>query len=81
MTVELDDIVRIGEITVAALARREVSGAAGPAISAYGSKWPVAILVRRNGLTTAFETTGACIDLAEFDLRYPGRRAAFERLC
>ena len=81
MTVELDDIVRIGEVTVAALAQREVQGAAGSAISVYGSKHPVAILVRRKQLTMAFEITGAPIELDEFDRRYPGHRIGFEQLC
>ena len=81
MTIELDDIVRVGEVTVAALARRDVSGATGPAISVYGSKCPIAILARRDGRTMAFDITGAHIDPGEFDRRYPGHRAAFERFC
>lgn len=78
MTIALDDIIRLEGATVAALVRRSVHGAAKPCICVYGTKRPVAILVRCADATTAFEPDGTPIALADFERRFPGHLATFE---
>jgi hypothetical protein len=48
-------------------------------LTVLGSKAPVAVLVREGSTTTAFEIAGAHIPLDDFDRRFPGQRARFER--
>jgi hypothetical protein len=81
MKIELDGIIHVGETTIAALAKSSVrcfGGANG--LSAYGTKQPVAVLIRRDEITVAFEADGTPIPPEEFEQRYPGQRAAFEGL-
>lgn len=81
MSVALDQPLRLGETIIAALSERTAGGVRiGPALAGHGSKRPVAILVHRDGLTTAFDVDGTAIPSADFDLRYPDHRAAFEAL-
>lgn len=48
-------------------------------LSVHGAKRPVAVLIRHHEVTTAFEIDGTRIDLDEFEQRFPGQRASFER--
>ena len=81
MTVELDNVISIGNVAVAALVQRitHCSDRMG-AFSVCCIKRPVALLIHRNGVITAFEIDGQHIDPDDFELRYPGHRPAFERL-
>lgn len=84
----LEPVIRVGAVTVAALARRAIrAGALGVwSCGVMGGAWfqgekrPVAILVRREGRTTAFGPDGAPIPLQTLERRFPGQLAAFERL-
>lgn len=79
--IELDKVVRAGEVIVAAVVKRWVYCYDGfHALSIHGSKQPVAILVRHHEVTAAFEIDGLLIDLDDFEQRFPGQRASFERL-
>lgn len=79
MTLELGECTRVGDTVVAVLANRSVRpGSVHPALL-FGCKHPAAILIHRNGTTTAFEPNGAPITLKELERRYPGRRVDFER--
>lgn len=80
MTVELDEVIRFGAITAAALAERSVHGNAFNAVAIHGEKNPVAVLIRHADVTMAFEIDGRQISLGEFERRFPGRRAEFERI-
>ena len=81
MKVELDGIIHVGAVAIAALAQSFVRCFGRPhGLSAHCTKKPVAILIRRNDVTVAFEVDGAPIPLDAFEQRYPGQRTAFERL-
>lgn len=80
MRIEIDDIVRVGAVTIAALAQRSVSGQGSHGVSFHGTKRPVAILIRHEDMTMAFEDNGRQIALNEFEQRFPGQRAEFERI-
>lgn len=78
--VDLDEVIRVGAVTVAALAKRSVHGDSLHAVSIYGAKHPVAVLIRRDDVTLAFEIDGPQIALDIFEQRFPGQRAEFERI-
>lgn len=80
MTVELDDIVRIGDVAIAAVVERSVRRGLWPRMSIYGTKRPAVILIRDEGGTRAFDVDGTPMALNDFDRRFPGQRAEFERL-
>jgi hypothetical protein len=80
MRLEFDDIVHLGGVTIAALAQRLVGGRDSHGFSFHGMKRPLAIFIRQDDMTTAFEINGCQIDLDEFELRFPGKRAEFERM-
>jgi hypothetical protein len=80
MRTELDDIVRIGAVTIAATAQRSVRGRGSHGVALHGTKRPVAILTRHDDMTRAFEINGRRIAWDEFERRFPGQRAEFERL-
>jgi hypothetical protein len=79
MSVALDPVLRVGGVAVAALVECSVNCGRAPAIWFFGTKSPVAILVRRDGATSAFETDGTGIAPDDLERRFPGQRAAFER--
>ena len=78
--IDLDDAIRVGAVTVAALVNRSVRSGPSLPILFYGAKCPVAVLVHREGVTVAFEIDGAQIALDDLEQCFPGQRAAFERL-
>lgn len=80
MTVALDAVVRVDGVAFAAIVERSIQSGARGAVWFRGVKRPVAILINRDGETTAFEIDGAPITLEELEQRFPGRRAEFERL-
>lgn len=81
MKVELDSIIHIGGTAIAALAQSSVHcSSKRRGLSAHCAKYPVAILIRHNDVTGAFEIDGAPIPMDVFEHRYPGQRSAFERL-
>jgi hypothetical protein len=79
MTVELDPVLHVGAVVVGALAERSVRRALLPGLSIYGSKHPVAVLIRRDGVTMGFNIDGEPIAADEFERRFPGCISAFER--
>lgn len=79
MTVELDKAIRVGAVTVAALVNRSVASHSARGVWIHGVKRPVAVLTRQNNVTMAFEIDGLRISLDEFERRFPGKRADFER--
>ena len=78
MAARLDRIVRIGDIAVAAVTMGAVR-AVPFGLTVFGSKTPVAVLIREGATTTAFDIEGARIPLDSFDRRFPGQRERFER--
>lgn len=78
--VELDEVIRVGAITVAALVKRSVLGDSVHAVWIHGAKRPVAVLIRCNNVTRAFEIGESEIDWDSFEQRFPGKRAEFERI-
>ncbi len=76
----LDQVIRVGSITVAAIAKRSVRGHPRWGVSIHGTKCPVAILIRRADVTLAFEIDGPQIPLDNLEQRFPGLRAEFERI-
>lgn len=80
MMVELDDVICIGTITIAALVRRSVHGQFLHAVFIHGAKSPVAVLIRCDDVTIAFDIDGPQIALDDFEQRFPGQRAEFERI-
>jgi hypothetical protein len=81
MRIELDRVVRDGDIAFAALVKISVQfcGLLHLA-SVQCAKHPIAVLIRRDDVTAAFEIDGAHIELDDFEQRYPGKLAIFERL-
>ena len=79
MTVELGEVIRVGAVTVAALAERSVHCVSPHAVLVHGTKRPVAVLIRRNDVTMAFEIDGPRIALENLEQRFPGQCAEFER--
>lgn len=80
MTAELDNVVRAGAVTAAAIATRSVHCDFRSAVSAHGHKHPVAVLIRRDGVTLAFDIDGSPIAREVLERRFPGRCAEFERV-
>jgi len=81
MKIELDSFIHIGEVAIAALAQSSIHCSDGLQVfSAHCTKRPVAILIRQHEVTMAFEIDGVPIPLEDFEQRYPGQRATFERL-
>lgn len=80
MTIELRELARVGGVTVAALVRSSVTGATRPGLFVHASKTPVAVLVHDNKTTAAYWVGGESIPLTEFDIQFPGKREAFERM-
>lgn len=80
MRIELDDVVRIGTVTIVALAQRSVCSQGSHGVSFHATKRPVAILIRHDDVTIAFEINGRQIAFDEFEEHFPGQRAEFERL-
>ncbi len=81
MKAELDEVTRIGSTAVAAVIVRAIhshGGAGTP--SFYCAKWPLAVLIRHNGVTAAFESNGSRIDADKFERQQPGLRATFDYL-
>lgn len=80
MTVALDMVRRVGEVAIAAVVEQKVQAFCSVgALSFRGTKRPLAILIRRAGMTWAFDAAGQPISLHTFDCFYPGQRARFER--
>lgn len=79
MTVELAEIVRLGTVALAAVATSSVGSSFAGGVSLRGAKRPVAVLVRRDKTTMAFEIDGRPIASEELERRFPGQRAEFER--
>ncbi|RIA47577.1 hypothetical protein [Dichotomicrobium thermohalophilum] len=80
MTVALDTVLRVGDMAVTAVVEQKVQAFhAGDAPSFHGTKRPLAILIRRSGVTLAFDATGRALELDAFDRRYPGQRQDFEQ--
>lgn len=81
MKVELDGVIHIGEIAIATLALSSVHCSGRPrGLLAHCAKKPVAILIRHNDVTIAFEIDGSPIPMDAFEQRYPGQCSAFERI-
>lgn len=80
MTAALDPVVTIGAARIAAIVERSIGSQRAGGVFAWGAKRPLAILIRHNGVTTAFDTDGEPIALADVDRRFAGLRARFERL-
>ena len=79
MKIELDKLVRIGDIATAAVVKHSTHAWRSDMLfSGYGAKHPVAVLIRRRGKTLAFEIEGSPISMDEFERRYQGQWAAFE---
>jgi hypothetical protein len=80
MNVELDEVIRAGAVTVAALVNCSVHCGFMLTVSIHGSKRPIAVLIRRDDVTMAFEIDGPQISLDDLEQRFPGRCSEFERL-
>lgn len=80
MTVELDRPIYAGGAAVAAIVSRSVHAGAWRGLAICGSKRPIAVLVRRDGRTAAFEADGRPIPRDELERRFPEQYAEFERL-
>ena len=76
----MDQVVRAGATTVAAVVKRSVRRSPFRAVSIHGQKRPVAILIHHADVTMAFEIDGPRIALDDLERRFPGRRAEFERI-
>jgi len=79
MTAALDKVIRVGACAVGAVSERKVQPwYAGGSVSFHGTKRPVAILIRRDGMTLAFDVEGNPISLDTFQRRYPGLLERFD---
>lgn len=80
MSVELDSVMRVGAVATAAVTETRVcSWHSGRALSFYGAKRPLAVLVSDVRATRAFDVDGKELGLETFDARYPRQRDEFER--
>ena len=79
MMVEFDEVFHVGPVTVAALVKRSLHCDFLRGALICGAKRPVAVLIRRDGVTRAFEINGPQIALNDLEQRFPGQRAEFER--
>ena len=91
MKFELSEVLRTGDVAIAALSEQEIASGGRKArfglfgrrrveaIWFRGVKRPVAVLIRQVGATVIFSPDGAPYPAALFDQRHPGVRAAFER--
>ena len=80
MTAMLGDIVQVGATSIATVVQHEVTGKAGPfGVVVHGERRPIAILVATDKTLRAFDPDGTTMTLADFDYRFPGLRAHFEK--
>jgi hypothetical protein len=80
MSIGLDRFIYVGGVAVAALVKSSVHcGEYWRSLSAYCTKRPIAVLIRHDEVTMAFDIDGGRIELDAFERRYPGQRATFER--
>lgn len=81
MSITLDKILFTKGVAVAALVNCSVHRVdCSRSLAVYCAKRPVAVLIRREGVTAAFDLDGRRIELDALERLYPGQRAAFERL-
>jgi hypothetical protein len=77
----LGNVIGVGEVMVAAVVKRWVHQFDSfHALSVHRAKRPVAVLIRRHEVTAASEIDELRIGLDDFEQRFPGQRASFERL-
>ena len=80
MRVYLDETVRTGPFAISAIVEVSVICSGRRRLTAFGSKRPIAILIRRNGMTVALGVDGASIPTEDIERRFPGSTAEFERM-
>lgn len=80
MTIVLDEAMRIGETTIAAIVYRSTSCQDIGVISCQAAKHPVAILVRQDDMTIAFDLDGSPIAEEDIEKRFPCLLKAFMSL-
>ncbi|MCP4384564.1 MAG: hypothetical protein GY798_24655 [Hyphomicrobiales bacterium] len=79
-TVELDDVIRVGNHQVAALVQRSgVRNGHRRSVNAWFTKRPLAILVADGKDIRAFDLSGAPLPLNKVDGLCPGAMEAFIR--
>lgn len=81
-TVDLDGLIHVGPVAIAALSCRQVAQLGDGAFAQKGAfcqKRPVAILIRCDGVVRIFDVTGEARDHAAFEIAHPGLLAEFER--
>lgn len=78
--IELDRIIAIGPVCVAAMVKRSLSSGSAHALWLHGTKRPVAVLIHLDNRTQAFDASGTQIATDDFERLYPGQLARFERL-
>lgn len=78
MTIALDRTLRFGRLAIAAIVNRSASCRRIGAVTFQAAKHPVAILVQRDGVTTAFDLDGSPIASVDVERRFPGLLSAFE---
>ncbi len=80
MSIGLDRVICVGGVAVAALVKSSVHCSEyWRSLSAYCAKRPIAVLIRHDGVTTAFDIDGGRIELDAFERLDPGQRTTFER--
>ncbi len=73
MTLRLEPAIDVGGWRAAALCEQAIAVAcAGGAMVATAHKRPVAILLAREGVVTAFAPDGLALDVADLERRCPG---------
>lgn len=80
MTIVLDEAIRIGETTIAAIVHRSAGCQDVGALSCQAAKHPVAILVGQDDANIAFDLDGSPIAREEIEKRFPGLLLAFVSL-
>ena len=81
MAIALGEVLRHGDISITAIIETTIhshlsNGAAG----IHGQRIPVAILVRQDASTVAFDTNGRTIPVDELDQHYRSERREFEHI-
>ena len=80
MKIDLEQPVWIGNVAVAAIVETTIACQEWPgSLAVQTRKTPLAVLVRRAGVTRAYHVEGHEISPDAFDDQFPGQRAAFEQ--
>lgn len=80
MTIALDQAIHVGKSTIVAMVNRSIMCQSMCTVSFQAAKRPVAILVKHDEVTLAFDLDGSPIAMEKVEELFSTALAAFERM-